>query len=69
MTRAAVSLTTCWQSSLQARLKLINLTQHLLYIQLGVIVLAQADGGLQQGKVRIAFHQRVEVGDRRGSRK
>ena len=30
---------------LQACLELINFTQHLLHVQLGVVVLAQANGG------------------------
>ena len=45
------------QPALEAGQQLVNIAQHLFDIQVGVFVLRQADGGLQQRKVRIALHQ------------
>ena len=42
---------------LQAGQQLVHIAQHLLHIELGVFVLRQAGGSLQQWKVLVALHQ------------
>ena len=45
------------QAALEAGQQLIDIAQHLLHIELRVFVLRQADGGFEQGEMRIALHE------------
>src|SRR5207245_6596762 len=53
------------QAPLQAGQQLVYIAQHLLHVELGVLVLGQADGGFQQRKMLVALHQAGEVLQRR----
>ena len=45
----------------QSGQQVINLTEDLLHVKFRIIVLCQADCGLQEWEARITFHQRGEV--------
>ena len=47
--------------------QLVDIAQHLLDVQLGVLVLRQAAGGFKQRKVLVALHQAGKVFKRRGN--
>ena len=53
-------------ATLEPRQHLIDLTQHLLHIQIRVFVLRQAHGCLKQRKPVITLHQRRKVAKRCG---
>ena len=50
-----------WQAALEPRLKLVNIAEDLLDVQVEVFVLRQADGGLEQRELRVALHQTGKV--------
>ena len=54
------------QAALEPGQQLIDIAEHLLHIEVGVVVLGQAGRGLQQRKVLVAVHQTAEIFQRRG---
>ncbi|MDQ0587066.1 hypothetical protein QFZ47_001175 [Variovorax paradoxus] len=57
------------QPALEAGEQLVDIAQHLLHVEVGVFVLRQAGGSLEQRKMVVALHQRFEIRQGRGNLK
>ena len=58
-----------WQATLQARQQLVDSAQHLLNIQLGIIVQRQTGGCFKQRKVLVALNKAGKILQRRRNNK
>ncbi len=50
-----------WQATFDAGQQLINIAEHLLHIQIRVLILGHADGGFQQRKMLVTLYQAGKV--------